>query len=83
MNNIVCGYFASNPYKDFDGDYDKHYEESLFLENAPYSEYRLVILSQMIIQAQSTTSRQVLPKTKLLVREMCWWYKSDSSPHEV
>ena len=29
MNNIVCVYFASNPYKDFDGGYDKHYEESV------------------------------------------------------
>ena len=55
----------------------------VFLDNAPYSEYRLVILSQMIIYAQSTTSRHVLPKAKLLVREMCRWYKSDSSPHKV
>ena len=45
--------------------------------------YYYYILSQMIIQVQSTTYRQVLPETKLLVCEMCRWYKSDSSPNKV
>ena len=62
----------------------EHYEVSLFLDNALYSDYRLVMfLSQMIFRAQSTTYRLVLPKTNLLFCEMCRWYKTDSSPHKV